>query len=465
MKSRSSRRQFLRRACGGAGTLPLLNTLLNLKLAGNLAAAEPGNSDYRALVCVFFPGGMDSFNLLVPRGEAEYSQYQGIRQDLALPRNSLLPLTPSVSPGLELGLHPGMTGIQTLFGEGKAAFVANVGTLIQPVTKQEVYDDSKPLPLGLFSHSDQIEQWQTSMPDIRSARGWAGRAADLLQSLNSQQNVSMNISLAGTNVWQSGENTVEYTVGTEGAEELYGYDPTETSPWSITPNRTATINDQLAVTYDHLLAQAFQSKRSGAIAAYDLFNTATNLTLPGTVTWPEGNFSLQLQMIARAIAGRGALGQVRQTFFVQYAGWDHHDEVINNMAGQVPGFSAGLLAFQRCMEALGVAENVTVFSASDFARTLTSNGEGSDHAWGGNAFVLGGAVAGNRIYGSFPELYEDNPLDVGRGRLIPTTSVDSYFAELALWLGVSRTNLPLVLPNIGTFFDPMSGGQPVGFLP
>jgi uncharacterized protein (DUF1501 family) len=156
---------------------------------------------------------------------------------------------------------------------------------------------------------------------------------------------------------------------------------------------------------------------------------------------------------------------VRQTFFVQYAGWDHHDEVINNMAGQVPGFSAGLLAFQRCMEALGVAENVTVFSASDFARTLTSNGEGSDHAWGGNAFVLGGAVAGNRIYGSFPELYEDNPLDVGRGRLIPTTSVDSYFAELALWLGVSRTNLPLVLPNIGTFFDPMTGGQPVGFLP
>jgi uncharacterized protein (DUF1501 family) len=464
MKPALSRRHFLRRACGGVATLPALNTILNLRLAGSLAAAEPTSGEYRALVCVFLPGGIDSFNLLVPKGDAEYQEYQKIRKDLAIPKANVLPITPSVSPGLDLGLHPGMTGIQTLFAEGKAACVANVGTLIKPVTKQEVLDESKPLPLGLFSHSDQIEQWQTGLTDVRSARGWAGRAADLLRDLNTQQEVSMNISLSGTNVWQSGENTVEYAIGPDGAEELEGYDPDETDPWSLTPKRTLAVGEQLSLTYDHLLQQAFQTKRNSAIGAYSLFNSATSAALPDSVAWPAGDFSKQLQMIAKAIAGRTALGQKRQTFFVQYGGWDHHDEVINNMAGQVAGLSAGLLAFQRCLEVMGVGEQVTVFTASDFARTLTSNGAGSDHAWGGNAFVMGGAVHGNRIYGTFPSLYEDNPQDVGRGRLVPTTSVDSYFAELALWLGVSRTNLPLVLPNVTTFFDPTLGGAPLGFL-
>jgi uncharacterized protein (DUF1501 family) len=464
MKTGLSRRRFLGRICGGAATLPVLNTMLNLRLAGSLAAAEPTSGEYRALVCVFLPGGVDSFNLLVPRGDAEYAEYQTIRQDLALPKANLLPIAPVGSPGLSLGLHPGMSGIQTLFGEGKAACVTNFGTLIEPVTKQEVNDASKRLPLGLFSHSDQIEQWQTSMPDKRSARGWAGRAADLLRDLNSQQDVSMNISLSGTNVWQSGEHTVEYAISADGAEELQGYDPDETDQWSLTPKRTVAIGEQLSLTYEHLLQQAFQTKRTRAIGAYGLFNSATDTTLPTSVAWPAGDFSGQLQMVAKAIAGRAALGQKRQTFFVQYGGWDHHDEVIQNMAGQVAGLSAGLLAFQRCLEALQVSNQVTVFTASDFARTLTSNGAGSDHAWGGNAFVMGGAVQGNRIYGTFPPLYEDNPHDVGRGRLIPTTSVDSYFAELALWLGVSRTNLPLVLPNVNTFFDATLGGAPLGFL-
>ncbi|MBU6302407.1 MAG: DUF1501 domain-containing protein [Verrucomicrobia bacterium] len=464
MKPRLSRRHFLSRVRGGAASLPVLNTIVNLRLAGSLAAAEPASGEYRALVCVFLPGGIDSFNLLVPRGGAEYTEYRTIRQDLALPQASLLPITPDVSPGLDLGLHPGMSGIQTLFGEGKAACVANVGTLIEPVTKQQVNDASRALPLGLFSHSDQIEQWQTSIPNARSARGWAGRAADLLRDLNGQQDVSMNISLSGTNLWQSGDSTVEYAIGPEGAEELQGYDPESTDPWSLTPKRTVAIGEQLGLTYDHLLQQAFQTKRVKAIGAYGLFNSATDVTLPGSVVWPAGDFSGKLQMIAKAIAGRGALGQKRQTFFVQYGGWDHHDEVLTNMAGQVAGLSAGLLAFQRCLEALGVGDQVTLFTASDFARTLTSNGAGSDHAWGGNAFVMGGAVRGNRIYGAFPPLYADNPYDVGRGRLIPTTSVDSYFAELALWLGVSRTNLPLVLPNVASFFDPASGGAPLGFL-
>ncbi|MCB1211277.1 MAG: DUF1501 domain-containing protein, partial [Verrucomicrobiales bacterium] len=218
MKNALPRRHFLRRAaCAGMGVAPLVNTLLNLRLAGSAAAAA-GPDDYRALVCLFFPGGMDSFNVLVPSGVSEHAEYATVRGDLALARSALLPINPSVSPGLDLGLHPSLGGIQTLFEEGKAAFVANVGTLVEPITaSSQVWDESVRLPLGLFSHSDQIEQWQTSLPDLRTSRGWAGRAADLLHSLNPSQLVSMNISLAGTNYWQSGQDAVEYTVTDEGA--------------------------------------------------------------------------------------------------------------------------------------------------------------------------------------------------------------------------------------------------------
>lgn len=465
MPSRINRRNFLRRAgCGAMGSLPLLNTLLNLKLAGSLAAAEPAPTDYRALVCLFFPGGMDSYNLLVPRGAAEYAEYAAIRKNLALPQASLLPITPAPGAGLELGLHPGMAGLQTLFGEGKAAFVANVGTLIEPVTRIGYDEGSASVPLGLFSHSDQIEQWHTSMPDVRSARGWAGRAADILHSLNSLDTVSMNISLSGGNIWQSGQNILEYTVGPDRAEGLYGYDPTNTDEWSLTPIRSRAIETQLSATYGHLLTQAFQDKKLDAMEAYTLFNAATDITLPTSVVWPAGYLSGLLQMVARSIAGHAALGHTRQTFFVQYGSWDHHDEVLINMDGQISALSASVTAFYRTLEALGMQDNVTLFTASDFARTLTSNGEGSDHAWGGNHTVVGGAVQGGRIYGQYPSLYEDNPLDVGRGRIIPTTSVDAYFAELALWLGVPKSSLPLVIPNINRFFDTGGSGTPLGFL-
>lgn len=459
----ASRRQFFKQA---GLTLPALQALLNLRLAGGLAsAAESPPGDYRALVCLFFPGGIDSFNLLVPRGASEYADYAAIRQDLALARDSLLPLTPATNPGLELGLHPGMSGIRTLFQEGSAAFLANVGTLTDPITKAQFEAGQGRQPLGLFSHSDQIEQWQTCLTESRSARGWAGRAADLLESLNASQNVPMNISLAGTNVWQSGQNAIEYTVNAWGAESLRGYDPAETSPWSLTPIRTRAVDEHLAVGYDHLITEAFQKKKTEAMAAYAQYNEATEaVSLPESVIWPDSWFSRQMQRIARSIASHNALGHRRQTFFVQYGGWDHHDEVLRNMGGQVPGFDAVVLAFQRTLQALGLDQSVTLFTASDFGRTLTSNGAGSDHAWGGNHFVVGGAVRGNRIYGDYPDLYEDNPLDVGRGRLIPTTSVDSYFAELALWFGVPRSDLATVLPNIGTFFSPGSGGTPVGFL-
>jgi uncharacterized protein (DUF1501 family) len=460
-----SRRQFLGQAsCAAVSAIPILNTILNLKLAGSVAAAEPGPSEYRALVCVFLNGGNDSFNMLVPRGGAAYAEYAAIRQDLALPQGDLLPINPVVDPGVQLGVHPGMPEIQQLFEDGHAAFVANVGTLVEPITKAQYLNGSVPLPLGLFSHSDQIEQWQTSLPDTRSAVGWAGRMADLLHAINGNDKVSMNISLAGSNVWQSGLSVFEYAITPNGAVGLQGYQPQWQQWQDVIQSRSAAVDSQLGVHYQNLFAQTFATSKRDAMEAYEVFAGATSADLPPGVTFPSTNLALSLRMIAKTIAGRNALGMTRQTFFVNFGGWDHHDEVLNNQAAMLPVVSQAIGAFYAALESLGVQNQVTLFTASDFGRTLTSNGRGSDHAWGGNHLVVGGGVNGRRIWGQYPSLYDNNPLDVGRGRLIPTTSADAYFAELARWLGVSPGSLPLVLPNIERFYDTGSEAWPVGFL-
>jgi uncharacterized protein (DUF1501 family) len=451
-------------SCAAVTAIPMINTILNLKMAGSVAAAEPASGEYRALVCIFLNGGWDSFNILVPRGATEYAEYAAVRQDLALAQGSLLPITPLVDPGLQLGIHPGMPELQALFESGDAAFVANVGTLVEPVTKAQYLASAANLPLGLFSHSDQIEQWQTSLPDTRTAVGWAGRMADLLQSLNSIDKVSMNVSLSGSNVWQSGQNVFEYAITPDGAVGLNGYLPSWGQYQEVPQARSAAVDSQLGLQYSNLFAQAFAKSKKDAMEAYEIFSGATSGALPGNPAFPNTPLAQQLEMVAKTIAGRVALGATRQTFFISFGGWDHHDEVLVNQATMLPIVSQAIGSFFNALTLLGVQDQVTLFTSSDFGRTLTSNGRGSDHAWGGNHVVVGGGVNGRKIYGQYPDLYEDNTLDVGRGRLIPTTSVDAYFAELALWLGVSKASLPLVLPNIARFYDINSSDWPVGFL-
>ncbi len=464
--SNLSRRRFLGRLnCAAISAMPILNTLLNLKLASNVAAAAAPASDHRALVCLFLSGGCDTFNVLVPRGDTEYAEYKTVRGNIALPQNQLLALNPTVSPGVSLGVHPGLSGIQSLFNTGKAAFVANVGTLVEPVTKADydADDGTKRFPINLYSHSDQIEQWHTSTPNVRSAKGWAGRAADLIHDMNADQSVSMNISLTGANIWQSGENTLEYTVSPGGAIGLEGYEKGYVDDYSTVPIRTRAVDSQLAFQYQHLLTQAFNTKKIAALEAYSKFNSAVDVTLPD-VTFPDTYLAAQFRMVAKAIKGHAALGQSRQTFFIEYGGWDHHDGVIANQAEMLPEVDGAVKAFFDCLAAMGLDSEVTLFTASDFGRTLTNDNDGADHAWGGNHLVVGGAVNGQRIYGQYPQLYADNPLDVGRGRFIPTTSVDEYFAELALWFGVPRSDMHLVLPNLGNFYTVGATGSPLGFL-
>lgn len=467
-----SRRRFLRRSgCAGMSALPLLNTLMNLRLMEGIAAAStPSTGEYRALVCILLAGGNDSFNMLVPRDPAAYATYQASRSNLALAPSQLIDIHPIGSPAF--AVHGGMPEVASLFETGKAAFVANVGSLIEPVQNRlQVNQNLKRLPLGLYSHSDQIEQWQTSVPHSRSGIGWGGRMADLLKGINANQTVPMNISLDGGNVFQTGNTVAEYSITPGGAVGLSGYNAAWEQYQDVRNALSTAVDSQLTQQYSNLLAQTFNVRKKQALDAYSIFATATAPSLPNGIAFPSSYLGQRLQMIARAIQGRAAIGATRQTFFVQWGGWDHHSDVLDGQATMLPQVSASIGAFYKALEALGVANQVTLFTASDFGRTLTSNSRGSDHAWGGNQLVVGGAVAGKRLYGAYPSLAlnpdtgpEVNPLDTGRGRFIPTTSCDQFFAELALWMGVGKTDLPQIFPNIGNFYSATSGAAPVGFL-
>jgi uncharacterized protein (DUF1501 family) len=481
------RRTFLgSTSCAGISSIPLLNTLLNLRLASTIAnAAPPAAGEYRAVVCLFLSGGNDSFNLLAPHSGPSsthadsYAEYASSRGNLALAKPDLHEIHPLNTPGRTFGIHPSMPNLAALFEAENAAFVANVGTLIEPVqNRSQVIAASKLLPLGLYSHSDQIEQWQTSVPHSRTGIGWAGRTMDLIKSVNPGQAVSMNISTDGSNVFQSGVTGAEYAVNPGnsqqpdgGATALSGYEKDYIPNGNFTNAASAAMDGLLARQYQNLLQDTWQAKRRTALEAYEQYSAATAASLPGNIVFPNTSLGRQLRQVAKAVMGRNGLGAVRQTFFVNRGGWDHHSDTLLLQESMLAEVDNALGAFWQQLVALGIENQVTLFTGSDFGRTLTSNARGSDHAWGGNHLVIGGSVIGRKIYGSYPSLAvnpdsgsELNPLDTGRGRMIPTTSCDEYFAELALWLGVPQSSLPLVLPNIGNFFASNSATPPLGFL-
>lgn len=456
-----NRRRFLSHGCSlGLATATLSSSLLNLGLARR--AAAQGAGDYRALVCILLAGGNDSWNMLVPTDADQYSQYQAIRSDLALPRKQLLPLAGSTAQGRHYGLHPGMPGLQALFASGDAAMLCNVGTLLEPFNAQKIASGSALTPLGLFSHSDQIQQWQTGISDQRTTTGWGGRIADMLQEVNLANGISMNISLSGNNVFQSGTTVGEYSVQAEGngAAGLNAYDDGS----EFGSFRKQMIDSLLAVPQQQLLRREYRQRLVDAIDSQKLF-TAALQQAPALGTTFDGNpFSQSLRQIARIISVREQLGARRQTFFLTVGGWDHHDDVLPNQAAMLPMISAGLLEFRNALRELAILDAVTTFTTSDFGRTLTSNGKGSDHGWGGHHIVMGGSVNGGAFYGDYPQISPGNPLDVGRGIYAPTTSVDEYFAELARWFGVPASDLPRVLPNVTRFYSPQSSELPLGFM-
>ncbi|MEM7672949.1 MAG: DUF1501 domain-containing protein [Verrucomicrobiota bacterium] len=463
-----SRRNFLGQAsCAAVGSSALFSTLFNLRMASVAAAqSTPSSSeDYKALVCIFLGGGNDSFNMLVPRSGTAYSDYRTTRSDLALSTSNLLALNVGNTDGRDFGIHNAMPEVQSLFNTGKSAMVCNVGTLVEPTTLASLNSGSARLPLGLYSHSDQIMQWQTSVPDQRSTSGWGGRIADLLESANSDQTVSMNISMSGNNTFQTGAQVSSFVAGSdaEGQEEESGlYDSLNPNPYQEL--LSTTVQNMIDQEYVHLFERNYASAVNSSIGGRLAYKRALQSVSEFQTQFPTNGIGGAMRTVAKTIAARQALGKRRQTFFIMFGGWDHHDEVINAQNQMLAVVSQGIHALNSAMEEIGIADKVTSFTASDFGRTLTSNGRGSDHAWGGNQIVTGGAVSGGLLYGNYPELYIGNNLDTGRGRLIPTTSTDEYFAELALWFGVSRSELPNLFPNLNRFYNLNSGSAPLGFM-
>lgn len=444
-----SRRAFMRRgACAALGTTGLLSTLAQLRVmaasvAQQSAMAVPAG-DYKALVCVFLYGGNDANNLLIPYELGAYNDYARARSILALPRDTLLPITPL--RGGSHALHPAAAGLGTLFQEGRLAVLANVGTLIAPVTQRDYLRGSAALPPQLFSHSDQSVQWQVALPDAVRRTGWGGRVADLMVALNENQQVSMAISLAGINSWQIGNQTVQYQVTSSGPARI----DMITADWA-TPARRDAFLDLLALERRNLFEQSIAAATQRTILNEREISAALAAAPEPTTPFADTDLGRQLRMIARLARIGPSLGFRRQIFFAGLGGWDTHDDQLDAQADLIGELSQGMHAFYRATVEYGMAEQVTLFTASDFGRTYSTNGKGSDHGWGNHHLIVGGAVRGGDLYGQVPQLVVDGPDDTGQGRWIPTTSVDQYAATLARWFGVAESNLPELFPNLGNF--------------
>ncbi len=464
-----SRRRFVGQCCAAVGATGMLSALAQLRMIG--AVASPSNgpvvaspnalpSDYKALICLFMAGGNDANNLIFPTDTAGYQAYSTGRGALSLPRTSGLAISPKTSDGHSYALHPAASELQSLFGQKKVAVLANVGTLVGPVTREQYQARSVPLPPQLFSHSDQQVQWQSSLPDKPFTTGWGGRLADLTDAFNTNNTVSMSITLDGQNSFQVGNDIIPFAVNPNGAIVL---SESGAGAAYATP-RAQAVNDLMAQSSDNLFAAAFGGFNRLAISNSQKISSFLSGTAPFGTAFPETSLGQQFRTIARLIAAAPQLGLKRQVFFARMGGFDLHGQqadlgntTIGAHANLLRDVSQTLSAFYNATVELGCANQVTTFTASDFGRALTTNGDGSDHGWGSHHMILGGAVNGGDIYGRMPTWAINGPDDTGLGRFIPTTSVDEYSATLATWFGVSATNLSTVLPNIGRFAKPNLG--------
>jgi len=445
----ASRRQFLQRSAL-LSTLPIGGSLLAAAAVG----AQTAN-DYKALVCIDLSGGNDQSNTVVPLSNSGYASYQAARPRLALARNTLLRLNPVGYTGEEVGLHPSLAKLKPLFDSGRIALLANVGTLAYPLTKAQLQAGSVPLPLQIGSHSDQMHAWHSGVPDAPGPTGWMGRMEDLTASaFNRNSGVSMNMSLAGTNIMQAGADTIQYQLSTDGAVKMRVLD----NLFGSGVAGTTAARQLMTGSRNHLFENELSVIRTRSIDTEAAVRAALSSpagTLPSD-PFPDTAIGRRLKMVARMISARGALSQRRQLFFVTpEQSYDHHDNVVGqnefSHTALLHELADAMDAFNTVMNALGVGQNVTTFTVSEMGRTLQDNGKGSDHGWGGHHFIMGGAVAGNRIYGRFPTVALGGPEDAGNGQLLPTTAVDEYAATLATWFGVSGTDMSTVLPNISRF--------------
>ena len=445
--SGASRREFLRRSAGFAALGSAAPFALNLAALGSAAAAT-ATDDYKALVCVFLFGGNDCANTVIPFDPAEHAAYVRARPTIARGRDTLLPLGASARQGgRPFALPPELQPLAPLYAGGRLAVVGNVGPLRVPTSRSQYEARTVPLPPKLFSHNDQQSVWQADAPE-GAAAGWGGRIADLLAASNGKSTFT-SLSIAGNAPWGTGRSVQAYQVGPGGPVAVNVLADSSLFGSTAAP---ALLRRVTTDSRTHLLQDDYARLTARALAASSDLATALRGSPALQTGFPRDNaLAAQLRLVARSIGARQALGARRQVFFVGLGGWDHHAFLLRSHAALLTQLGQALAAFDAALGELGVRNQVTTFTASDFGRALVSNGDGSDHGWGSHHLVLGGAVRGGEVYGRFPVVTTGTAEDAGQGRLIPTTAVDQYAAAFGRWMGLSESQLDDVLPGLRQF--------------
>jgi uncharacterized protein (DUF1501 family) len=457
----TTRRDFLRNSVCALGGMALASSVESFQIVNALTPQAAG--DYKALVCVFMNGGNDGNNMFVSLDQyAAYASARGA-SGLAIPQASLLQVNPV--GGSPFGFNPSMPEMQTLFSQGRVAVLCNNGPLVEPMTRTTYQNGTGKRPLQLFSHSDQVGLFQTAIANNVSQTGWGGRVADRTGILNGAATFPQNVSIAGINLLLTGADTRQLAIGDSNTALSSVLPLTMTGTAAEQASRLAAFNELRALDQDFKLVRAASDTRTSALqtrAALASVNPALTTLFPNTAL---GRQLLQVARVIKASTDPSAgINMKRQIFFTQIGGFDthanQHPATLGGQDALLQQVSQALNAFYNATVELGVQNNVTAFTLSDFGRTLqpagSGAGVGSDHAWGNHHLVLGGAVRGGTFYGTYPTLALGGPDDTDggstpRGRWIPTTSVEQYAATLATWYGLSTSDLPAVFPLINRF--------------
>ncbi len=468
-----TRRQFLRTASmASMAGIYVSPFLLELNSLAAMAQSATG-SDYRALVCVYLQGGNDGHGTVIATDPNSFAAFTAARSGapgLAYPLAELLPITlKTPQSGRTFALNPSLGGVQSLFNAGRAAIVANTGTLVTPATKTQINSNSVPLPDSLFSHFDQTAAWQAIASNLGSGErvGWGGAVADAIEAMNINSNSMFTcISTAGNALFLAGQSSFQLNVTPAGPIPIYGL---QQPPFGL-PAAANPLNSILTSDETNLFAKEYEVVINRSMQAQSMLATAMAPAGVGGIANPpqyldpttnmlaNNPLAASMQTVARIIAGRAQLGVTRQIFYVQLGSFDTHDGQAQQHARLLTQLGSAFQYFDGLMVNMGLSNNVTAFTISDFGRTLTSNSDGTDHGWGSHHFVVGGAVQGQDMYGQYPVVGVDQANDVGAGRLIPTTAVEQYAGTLASWFGLSDSQIRTVFPNFGNFgTDPHLG--------